>query len=223
MLRLDPDAVVWSAPESARRERPLLILLHGRGADERDLASLMPALPSGFVIASVRAPFAEGPGWSWFEAGANRPGDPEPENADAAADAVLTWLREHGGLTQTVGALGFSQGGAVATHLLRRDPHRIAFAVNLAGFVARGVQAGDEVLAQSLPPVFWGRGADDPLFDYELLRRTEPWLTRHTRLMVGCYLGLGHSISDEELRDVAGFLNGRLAAEPVSARPTKMG
>ena len=69
MLRLDPDAVVWSAPESARRERPLLVLLHGRGADEHDLASLMPALPSGFVIASVRAPLAEGPGWSWFEPG----------------------------------------------------------------------------------------------------------------------------------------------------------
>ena len=223
MLRLDPDAVVWSAPESARRERPLLVLLHGRGADEHDLASLMPALPSGFVMASVRAPLAEGPGWSWFQPDTDRLGDPEPGSADAAADAVLAWLTESAGMPSKVGALGFSQGGAVATHMLRRDPHRVAFAVNLAGFVARGTQLGDEILAHSLPPVFWGRGADDPLFTYEMLHRTEPWLSRHTRVTMGCYLGLGHSISDEELRDVVTFLTGRLAAEPVSARPTKMG
>ncbi len=71
----------------------------------------------------------------------------------------------------------------MATHLLRRDVARIAFAVNLAGFVITGEQEADAALAVSKPPVFWGRGADDDLFRGELASsstRTEPWLAACT-------------------------------------------
>lgn len=206
-LLLDDTATVWSVPEAQRQALPLVVVMHGRGSDEHDLAALFPSLPSGFAYASVRAPIEEGPGWSWFEAGdGNESGDPTPENADRAADGVLAWMDGLGWAPPLVGALGFSQGGAMSTHLLRRDPGRVRFAVNLAGFLIRGAQPTDAALAVAKPPVFWGRGADDELFTPTLIERTAPWLDAHTAADVRVYPGLGHSISQAELDDVVDFL-----------------
>ena len=52
---LDSDAALWSAAPGERGDRPLLVLLHGYGADERDLFGLVPYLPPAYVVASVRA------------------------------------------------------------------------------------------------------------------------------------------------------------------------
>jgi phospholipase/carboxylesterase len=203
---LDPDAVLWSAPVAERDGRPLLVAMHGRGSDERDLFALAPALPSGYVVASVRAPIAEGPGWSWWDPG-GRHGDPDAEDVDLSAAAVLTWLDALPFAAPATGTLGFSQGGAMATHLLRRDPARFSFAVNLAGFAIGGAQKGDAALAISRPPVFWGRGGADELFTPEIVARTEPWLAACTTAETRVYPGLGHSISQQELDDVVGFLS----------------
>ena len=211
-LLVDPSATVWSVPEEQRPGLPLVIVMHGRGSDEHDLAALFGDLPGAFAYASVRAPIAEGPGWSWFEDGdGNTGGDPTPANADRAADAVLEWLDGLGWAPPLVGTLGFSQGGAMATHVLRRDPGRVRFAVNLAGFIARGEQPTDDALAVARPPIFWGRGADDGLFTPALVERSAPWLETHTDLAAHVYPGLAHSISREELDDVIAFLLDRHA------------
>ena len=66
---LDHDVVLWSADESARAGRPLLVLLHGYGSHEGDLFGLVPYLPDGFAYAAVRAPLAPPwptPGHSWY-------------------------------------------------------------------------------------------------------------------------------------------------------------
>lgn len=207
-LMIDPAAAVWSVPEEQRAGMPLVVVMHGRGSDERDLAALFGELPRRFVYASLRAPIAEGPGWSWFADGdGNSSGDPTAENADRAASAVLEWLDGLGWKPPVVGTLGFSQGGAMSTHVLRRDPGRVRFAVNLAGFTIRGEQPTDAVLALEKPPVFWGRGEQDPLFSPALVQRSQAWLTAHTDLDAQLYPGLGHSISRAELDDVAAFLN----------------
>mgnify|MGYP001111057115 CR=1 FL=1 len=41
---IDPELVVWSVEPEARDQHPLVIVMHGRGSDERDLASLFPQL-----------------------------------------------------------------------------------------------------------------------------------------------------------------------------------
>ncbi len=206
-LLLDDTATVWSVAEEQRQALPLVVVMHGRDSDEHDLAALFPSLPPAFAYASVRAPIEEGPGWSWFEAGSgNESGDPAPENADRAAAAVLDWLDGLGWAPPRVGTLGFSQGGAMSTHLLRRDPGRVRFAVNLAGFIIRGDQANDAALAVAKPPVFWGRGAQDQLFTPAIVERTAPWIAAHATAEARVYPGLGHSISRDELDDVAAFL-----------------
>ncbi len=202
-MQLDPGAVIWNTDSSERAGRPLLLLMHGKGSDEHDLAGLVPELPGGWAIASLRALLQDGPGWSWFPP-AGRVGAPALEAVDAAVDAVLDWL-DTLPPAPLLGTLGFSQGGVMATHLLRRAPQRFAFAVNLAGFTVEGDERGDGLLAGT--PVFWGRGDADAVIPPEAIARTAAWLPAHVDLTARTYPGLAHGVSREELDDVRAFLD----------------
>ena len=78
-MNLDSAAVMWSAPERERADRPLLVLLHGYASHEGDLFQLSPRLPLRPVIASVRAPLAESNGWAWFSVAERSAVDPSAE------------------------------------------------------------------------------------------------------------------------------------------------
>ncbi|MCU1583422.1 MAG: Phospholipase [Microbacteriaceae bacterium] len=207
-LTIDTRAVVWSVPESDRAaalaERPLLVLMHGRGSHEHDLFALAPFLPAGTVIASLRAPLPLGGAFSWFPAG--MPGDPSQEAADAASIAVLEWL-ETVPAAGRVGLLGFSQGGAMTMHLMRHAPERFAAYVNLAGFSIAGELPEDTRLESLRPPVFWGRDPADPAIPALAVDRTAEWLPSRSTLTSRLYPGIGHSISREEIDDVNDFLH----------------
>ncbi|MEO8907290.1 MAG: dienelactone hydrolase family protein [Microbacteriaceae bacterium] len=208
-LTIAVDAVRFTAPESERAGRPLLVLMHGYGSNEDDLMSLAPHLPQGPVVASLRAPIAESGGYAWF----SRPefgGDgPTREQADAAARAVLAWLDTQPAAS-SVGLLGFSQGGAMVLQLMRIAPQRFAYGVQLSGFVVAGEAAGDAELAVRKPPVFWGRGTNDTIIGSGPIARTNAWLPAHASADIRVYEGLAHSIAAEELTDVAAFIAAQL-------------
>jgi phospholipase/carboxylesterase len=206
---VDPKAVLWSASETDRAGRPLLVLMHGYASDETDLFGLSAYLPLEPVIASVRAPIPEGPGYAWFSRFTNDTSDPSAESADAAARAVLDWLDSLPD-APSVGLLGFSQGAAVAIQLMRLAPTRFEYAVALSGFVARGAHDSDVELVKRRPPVFWGRGTADTSVPAVSIERTEDWLPAHSTLDSRIYEGLAHSISSSELTDIAAFIRAQL-------------
>ncbi len=218
-LPIDPAAVVWSVPAAqlpeALAHRPLLVLLHGYGSHERDLMGLADHLPSGPVIASLRAPLPAGPGFAWFPiTDPARAGEPDLDLANAATTGVLRWLEDSQALARTcgpVGLLGFSQGGAMVTHLLRHRPELFACGVLLSAFTVPGLVGGDEALAQIAPPVYWGRGLADPLISAAAIDRTERFLTAHTTLTASTFPGLGHGVATVEVEQVAEFLAAHLA------------
>ena len=62
------SVVVWRRPPKSGTRTPLVIFLHGRGADENDLIDISERLPRAFAYASVRAPLPlEWGGYTWFE------------------------------------------------------------------------------------------------------------------------------------------------------------
>lgn len=207
-VRVDDEAVIWSASEADREGRPLLVLLHGYNSNEGDLFGLAPYLPLEPAIASLRAPIFTGYGHAWFpllSEGAER----ALAAADASTDAILAWLDREAPDASSIGLLGFSQGGAMALELLRRAPERFAFAVNLSGFALPGERAGDARLAELATPVFWGRGTADGVITADYVARTQQWLPGHADLDERIYEGLGHSIAERELADIAAFLRAR--------------
>lgn len=209
-LRIDADAVLWSASEAERAGRPLLVLLHGYGSHEGDLFGLAPSLPLRPVVASVRAPIPEAGGHAWFSRGTRGPGDADARAADAAARAVLDWLGTLPPAPST-GLLGFSQGAATALQVLRLEPEAVDCTVFLSGYVARGEHPGDAELARRRPPVFWGRGTEDDVIPAAALERTAAWLPAHASADIRVYEGLAHGVSAQELADVSAFLAARLA------------
>jgi phospholipase/carboxylesterase len=202
-LAIDPSAVLWSAPERERASRPLLVLLHGLGSHEGDLFGLSPQLPLEPVVASVRAPLREGPGFAWFPR-SSVAGHPVDDDVDAAASAVLGWLDTLD--YESVALLGFSQGAAMALQLLRHAPRRFTSVVALSGFIAPGAHAGDAELAALKPPVFAGRGTLDQVIPTEAVARVEEWLPAHSRSTIRIYEDLGHALSTQELKDFNAFL-----------------
>ena len=208
---LDADAVLWSADAGAREGRPLLVLLHGYGADERDLFGLVPYLPAQFAVAAVRAPLAPpfpAPGYSWYPI--ENLEDRDPVHTTAAATRLLEWTDAAASAHRSVGLLGFSQGAAVSLQAMRLDPARFAFAVNLSGYVTPGGLPRDAELAERRPPVFWGRGTNDDVIPEFLVAHTTEWLPGHVDLSGRVYPGLTHSVSEQELADVRAFLDKQL-------------
>jgi phospholipase/carboxylesterase len=204
-LTIDDTATRWSTSDSGRM--PLLVLLHGYGADEHDLFGLVPYLPEGIAVASVAAPLAPPwpmPGRSWYaiEGLDGR----SPEAVTVAAEALLRWLDDAAADAPSVALLGFSQGAAVSLQALRLAPERFGSVVALSGYVAPGELPNDEALTELRPPVFWGRGTHDDVIPPELVDHTAQWLPGHSELSGRVYTGLTHSISEEELSDVHRFL-----------------
>ncbi|HCX86216.1 MAG TPA: esterase [Micrococcales bacterium] len=210
-MRIDDAATLRAPGEDPEDTRtPLLLVLHGYGANEHDLLPLLPHLAHPGETAVLRAPLALGPNqWAWFPLtfagpllGAER-GDLEE-----AAQAVLAWLDEHAD-GRTAVALGFSQGAAVALQALRADPDRFAGVVALSGFVGVGHPddaAADERLAGEGVPVFFGHGTADPVIPAAATAATSEWLATHASLTERTYVGLPHAVGGEEIADVRAFL-----------------
>ena len=205
MHRINPDHVRWSATEAERADRPLLVMLHGHGSNERVGFELRHHLPPELVLASVRGPRQVGGGYAWFALDATL----SLGAIEDSATAVLDWLH---GLDRRgpVGILGFSQGVATAFQMIRREPDRFGYAVNLSGAVVPFPAPGDAQFAERRLPVFWGRGSADPVLSAMLVDPTQAWLTRNTDLYERVYPGLGHNVSATELSDLSAFIRARL-------------
>lgn len=188
-----------------RSTRPLLLLLHGYGSHEGDLPSLAAYLPDALDWVALRAPLGlPTGGFAWFPI--TVPGRPGAEPVIEAADAVLAWLDAHVHPGTPVVPLGFSQGGLMVTQLLRQAPGRFPAGVILSGFTLDATLPGDEVLAATRTPVFFGHGDADRVISAETTARASAWLHGHSTLTDKVYAGLPHSISAEELDDVSRFL-----------------
>jgi phospholipase/carboxylesterase len=208
---LDDSFALWSAEPAERAGRPLLVLLHGYGADERDLFALAEYLPPEFVVASVRAPLSPpwpSPGYSWYVIEGLTDSDPAP--VTLAARQLLAWLDEVSRDAASVGLLGFSQGASIALQALRLEPDAFDFVINLSGYAAPGPLPGDAALAARRPPVFWGRGTHDDVIPEFLITHTTEWLPDHSTLSGRVYQELTHSVSEPEIADVRVFLQKRL-------------
>ncbi|SEC38046.1 alpha/beta hydrolase [Arthrobacter woluwensis] len=197
--------VLWSVPEDQRQGRPLLVLLHGYGANEADLFGLADQLPEEFVVASVRAPLAMGPGFTWFPLTGSL--DYSFDAVKDATEYVLDWLDGVREEFSSVSLLGFSMGMAMATSMWRRRPQDFAAIVGLSGFaVEGGTDWFRDAELDGSTPFFWGRDPQDPVIPRDRIDFTAAWLLGKARATKVQYSGVWHGISPQEVGHVAEFL-----------------
>lgn len=203
---------------------PLVVLLHGRGSDEREILGHAGHLPAGAAYAAVRAPIAEGGGYAWF---ANRGiGRPVAESLRGTMDWFRTWLDDVAPSGRPVLLVGFSGGAAFAGGLVLDDPARYAGAAILYGTLPfdAGLTTAPGGLAHL--PVFVAQGEDDHVIPRELLDRTWDYLLSASGAPTVAHRQPGgHQLTSGTVHELGGWVAQRLghvarhAATPAGPRP----
>ena len=201
-------------PAAGGKPSCLVLLLHGLGADGKDLIGLAPywarLLPSAEFL-SPNAPFPcdMAPyGYQWFSS-QDRSREAVLGGVRAAApilDAFIDEVLAERGLSpRDLTLVGFSQGTMMSLFVgLRRDEP----VAGIVGFSGRLL--APDLLAQELrsrPPVFLVHGTDDPLVPYTSLAEAEAALkAADVPVETVTSVGIGHSIDNEGLRRAGLFL-----------------
>ena len=192
---------------------PVLVLMHGRGADPSDLAGLRSWFPDEVAIVLPRALFqgsqwGYGPGWAWYRyEGGDRPEVESFRLAQSELEELVAGLPEL--LGREVGPVvlgGFSQGGTMSLGYAIRKPRSVAGVLNFSGFVPDHPDVQVSRDSARGTPIFWGHGLHDPAIPFTMaesgrkrLREAEAALEAHDYAMP-------HGIIPDELRDAAAWL-----------------
>jgi phospholipase/carboxylesterase len=181
-----------------------LVLLHGRGADERDLFPLLDALDPARRLHGYtpRAPLALPPGGAhWYVV--PRVGFPDPETFATGYRLLGEWLDSLPFAPGQIRLGGFSQGAVMSFAAgLGRGRPRPASVVAFSGFIPT-VDGWELDLDEPLPPVAIGHGSYDDIIPIDFAR--EAWSRLGEDVLYREY-PLGHSIDPAFVDEVAAWL-----------------
>jgi phospholipase/carboxylesterase len=192
-------------------EMPLVIMLHGRGADMHDLADLAPMLDTA---GGIRFVFANAPrqweaydgmtfGWTWFDGW-----PPEHQSVVASREILLAFADEVTARYPTSKLIvsGFSQGAMMALDVgLRREA---------AGIIAMSGGLYEHDLPKRLErkPVFLGHGTYDDVVPVGYAQRARLALERQGFDVEYHEYPMGHQVAAEEIAHVRAFLQNNLSS-----------
>lgn len=192
---------------------PMVIMIHGRGADMNDLADLAPLLdtPSGarFVFPNAPKAFEGYPGmtfgWTWFDGW-----PPEHGSVSSSREILLRFLDEITKRYPTTSLViaGFSQGAMMALDAGLRTTRDVAGIVAMSG----GLYEHDleDPRARSSVPVLISHGSLDDVVPVNYARRARAALEEAGFSVDYHEYPMGHQVVMEEIAVVKEFL-GRYA------------
>ena len=191
-----------------------LILLHGYGADERDLLPIAHALDPRLRAVSLQGPVAlGGPMRAWFHLGQDARGRItfDADIARAAVRSATAAVEEIAATSPRPLLLGFSQGAGIALGVALLRPDLAAGVLSFSG-VARALEDQDHAPVEKLRgfPVFAAHGLDDPLLPIELGRDLRATLEALGLDVEWHEYPMEHMVIPEEIEDARMWLNARL-------------
>lgn len=199
---------------------PLLLLLHGVGSNERDLAGLAPLLDGRLVVLSLRAPVGLGPGaFGWYPVQWTAEGPVgDPVQARASRDAIVQFIagavEKYGADSRRVYLMGFSQGAIMSLYVALTQPETVA------GIVAMSGRLLPEAFAERVPeerlsglPILAVHGTSDTVLPISEGRQINARLSSlPLAFSYREYEGMGHEVTQQSLGDIAAWLTSRLDA-----------
>ncbi len=207
--------------ERGRAAERILLLVHGLGTDENDLAGLLPHLdPDGrFLTVLPRGPYAAPPGFAWFPIG---PNGRDPAAFGAALDLLDATLDAacdtHGLARHDAIVAGFSQGAAMAAALVYRasaERARPAGAIAMSGFLPE-TSAVPLAVGDDLPPALVQHGLYDPMVPPHRGRKLAQMLAARGAPVVYREYPMQHQVALESIEDARNWLTEVLAGERPS-------
>jgi thioredoxin 1 len=199
--------------DSANR---LLLLVHGYGADERDLGGLLPYLdPEGrFCVVLPRGPEAAPgtPGFAWYSWSPQGEFDPEAfaSSLDALDDLLDEQCEEQGFDRSQAFVAGFSQGAGMMLALaIRRSDRPKPLGVYAMSPALPGIDIFDADWdgAREIP-VLIQHGEEDPLVPVARARQLARALEGQGLPVVYSEFPMGHQVALESIRHGRSWLDG---------------
>ena len=199
---------------------PLVLMLHGFGANMRDLASLAPAIEDkGYIYACPNAPFpfdfgGGHTGYGWMP----RQNAAPPEEVEKAREQSETKLagcfdeifEQLHAVPGQAALLGFSQGGTMTYRCGLNRPQTFAALVALSAAVFDPQILQSQLPADRSQPIFIAHGSNDQQIDIATARATCAFLeTAGYRPHYREY-PIGHEIPFPVLRDLIPWLTAAL-------------
>ncbi len=201
-------------PLAGGRPSSLVVLLHGVGADGRDLINLVRFWASLLPNTEFVAPNAPGPsdvtpsGRQWFSVK-----DPTPGMVSAGASATapildrfLDEVLASRGLDESRLALvGFSQGTMMSLHVGPRRARPLAGVLGFSGALTNPDRLAAEI--RSRPPVLLIHGEADEIVPFSMMAAAEAALKANAvNVETMACPGLGHTVGGAGLRRCGAFL-----------------
>jgi phospholipase/carboxylesterase len=195
---------------------PLLVLLHGLGADEHDLMGLAPELDPRLLIVSIRAPLEYGyGGYAWFEIEWDVKGvHVIPDQALASRDLLIETLRGLPDALKVEAAQmllgGFSQGAMMSLGVAFAAPSLISGVISMSGRLLSEFVPASPLPETAELPFLIQHGTSDGVLPVQGSRQ----LREHLEKM-GCSVTykeypMAHEISRQSLADVRDWISERL-------------
>ena len=195
---------------------PLVIMLHGFGANMQDLASLAPAIESeGYVYGCPNAPIPfnlglgqEGYGWI-PPRGAATPEDIRHAEGLLSGffDEILAQFRISSGQALL---MGFSQGGGMTYRCGLGRPEVFAGLVALSASLPDPDELRDRLPQHREQPIFIAHGRADPMVSMESARNTRKFLEEEGYNPNYHEYDMGHEIPLPVLQDLIPWMTGLL-------------
>jgi len=190
---------------------PMVILIHGRGADMNDLADLAPMFdpPGGcrFILPNAPKPFEPYPGmamgWTWFEGW-----PPIHESVVESRHEMLRFIDEITAAYPTpegqLVVAGFSQGALMSLDSGLRTEKKLAGIIAMSG----GLYDRDlpDLTAHAALPVLIAHGTQDEVVPVTYARRARHLLEAAGLDVEYHEYPMGHQVAMEEAAVVKGFI-----------------
>ncbi len=187
-------------------EMPLVLLMHGRGADANDLAGIAPMIDGGyrFVFPNAAKAFEPMPGYSvgfsWFDGW-----PPEGDSIVQSRTKLLALIDELVARYPTpegkIVVAGFSQGGMMAIDVGFRAKQRVAGIVVMSG----AIYEADKPPLRTMPMLII-HGTQDDMIPVTAARRTRHVLEEHGVSPEYHEFAMGHHVTPESMDVVQAFL-----------------
>jgi phospholipase/carboxylesterase len=200
-----PDGAMDSDP------LPLVFVLHGRGADARDLADLVPMLGGAYryIFPNAPHPFEPAPGfqfgYTWFD------GWPaEPNSIKQSRGLVIAFvdevLKRYATPPGKVILSGFSQGGMMSLDVGFRIREKLAGIAVMSG----ALYEEDPPNFSPGLPVLLVHGTEDDMIPVLAARRARRILESHGVEPEYHEFRMGHFVTPESIAVVADFIRRQL-------------
>lgn len=206
-----------SRPGTVESNAPAVVLIHGRGTNERDLLPIGAQLPEELHVLSVRAPQQmDGPdSYTWYDldlsGGGLHASQPDAEGFRRSLDLVHEFVEAAVDAydldPERIGLLGFSQGSITSLSALLERPEAYRWVVALNGYLAASHES--EAGNAAGKPVFIGCGSMDQVIPPARAERAAETLEAGGVDVRFETYEVGHGTTPTEITDVIGWTRER--------------